>query len=86
MAGSASAARGRFLGTLVSLAAFGLYDMGVVRMPANRASLAINLVPTVALIVDWVMLGGRSRHCSSKPSRLTVASRRRRWPSPCVTA
>lgn len=46
-----------FLGTFVSLGAFGLYNMAVVRMPANRAALAINLVPAVALAAGWLMLG-----------------------------
>lgn len=46
-----------FLGTFVSLAAFGLYNMAVVRMPANRAALAINLVPAVALVAGWFLLG-----------------------------
>lgn len=46
-----------FLGVFVSLGAFGLYNMAVVRMPANRAALAINLVPAVALISGWLLLG-----------------------------
>lgn len=46
-----------YLGTFVSLAAFGLYNMAVVRMPANRAALSINLVPAVALIAGWLLLG-----------------------------
>ncbi len=46
-----------YLGTFVSLGAFGLYNMAVVRMPANRAALAINLVPAVALISGWFLLG-----------------------------
>lgn len=45
-----------YLGTFVSLGAFGLYNMAVVRMPANKAALAINLVPAVALIAGWAML------------------------------
>lgn len=46
-----------YLGTVVSLAAFGLYNTAVARMPANRAALAINLVPAVALISGWLVRG-----------------------------
>jgi drug/metabolite transporter (DMT)-like permease len=46
-----------YLGTFVSLAAFGLYNTAVTRMPANRAALSINLVPAVALLAGWLMRG-----------------------------
>jgi len=46
-----------YLGTFVSLAAFGLYNTAVTRMPANRAALSINLVPAVALLAGWFLLG-----------------------------
>ena len=46
-----------YLGTFVSLAAFGLYNTAIVRMPANRAALSINLVPAVALLAGWLMRG-----------------------------
>jgi len=46
-----------YLGTFVSLGAFGLYNTAVTRMPANRAALSINLVPAVALLAGWFMLG-----------------------------
>ena len=46
-----------FLGAFVSLAAFGLYNMAMTRMPASRASIAINAVPVVALIAGWLALG-----------------------------
>jgi len=46
-----------YMGTFVSLAAFGLYNTAVVLMPANRAALAINLVPAVALISGWFVRG-----------------------------
>lgn len=44
-----------YMGTFVSLAAFGLYNTAIVRMPANRAALAINLVPAVALLTGWLL-------------------------------
>jgi len=46
-----------YLGTIVSLAAFGLYNTAVARMPANRAALSINLVPAVALLSGWLVRG-----------------------------
>jgi len=46
-----------YLGIAVSLGAFGLYNTAVTLMPANRAALAINLVPAVALLSGWFVLG-----------------------------
>ncbi|TDB37916.1 MAG: DMT family transporter [Actinobacteria bacterium] len=46
-----------YLGTFVSLGAFGLYNTAVTKMPANRAALSINLVPAVALLTGWLVLG-----------------------------
>lgn len=46
-----------YLGTFVSLVAFGLYNTAVTRMPANRAALAINLVPAVAMLSGWLLRG-----------------------------
>jgi drug/metabolite transporter (DMT)-like permease len=45
-----------YLGAFVSLAAFGLYAMAMVKMPASQASIAINVVPVVALIAGWLAL------------------------------
>lgn len=46
-----------FLGLGVSLGAFGLYNLALSLLPAGRASLAINLVPVVALGVGWALRG-----------------------------
>ncbi len=46
-----------YLGTFVSLGAFGLYNTAVTMMPANRAALSINLVPAVALLTGWLARG-----------------------------
>lgn len=48
-----------YLGVFVSLGAFGLYNMALQRMPANRAAIAINAVPLVALVAGW-LLGGET--------------------------
>ena len=46
-----------YLGVAVSLAAFGLYNSALTLMPASRASLAINLIPAVALLAGWALRG-----------------------------
>lgn len=46
-----------YLGVFVSLAAFGLYNTALSRMPASRAALSINLIPAVALLAGWVGRG-----------------------------
>lgn len=46
-----------YMGVFVSLAAFGLYNTAVTKMPANRAALSINLVPAVALLSGWLTQG-----------------------------
>jgi drug/metabolite transporter (DMT)-like permease len=46
-----------YLGVFVSLGAFGLYNTALRSMPANRASLAINLVPAVAVLGGWMLRG-----------------------------
>lgn len=45
-----------YLGAFVSMGAFGLYAMALHRMPASRASIAINAVPLVALLAGWAGL------------------------------
>ena len=46
-----------YLGVAVSLGAFGLYNSALKLMPASRASLSINLVPAVAIVAGWALLG-----------------------------
>lgn len=46
-----------YLGLFVTLGAFGLYNMAMTLMPAGRAALSINLVPPVALVAGWLLLG-----------------------------
>jgi len=45
-----------FLGAFVTFGAFGLYNWGISRIPAARASAFINLVPVVAVILGWLIL------------------------------
>ena len=46
-----------FLGGLVTLGAFGLYNWGMSRISASRASIFINLVPVFAVTIGWGLLG-----------------------------
>ena len=41
----------------MSLGAFGLYNSALKILPANRASLAINVIPAVAVLAGWLALG-----------------------------
>lgn len=57
-----------FLGACASLGAFGLYNWGMSRIPASRASAYINLVPVVAVFLGWTLLGE-----SLNPAQLLAA-------------
>ena len=46
-----------YLGTACSLGAFGLYNSALRLLPASRAALSINLIPAVAMLAGWVLLG-----------------------------
>ncbi len=45
------------LGAFASVGAFGLYNWAISQIPATRASAFINLVPVVAVILGWTVLG-----------------------------
>ncbi|SMD08292.1 Permease of the drug/metabolite transporter (DMT) superfamily [Desulfocicer vacuolatum DSM 3385] len=46
-----------FLGSCVSLAAFGFYNWGMSKVNASRAASFINLIPVTAIIMGWLLLG-----------------------------
>lgn len=46
-----------YLGAFVTLGAFGLYNIGMSRLPAGKASAFINLVPAIAAFFGWIVLG-----------------------------
>lgn len=46
-----------FLGVFASVGAFGLYNWAMTRIAASRASVFINLVPAVAVVLGWSLLG-----------------------------
>lgn len=46
-----------FLGGACGLGAFGLYNSALKMLPANRAALAVNAAPVVAIAGGWLVLG-----------------------------
>jgi drug/metabolite transporter (DMT)-like permease len=46
-----------YLGSFVSLGAFGLYNWAISQVPAAKAAAYINLIPVLALAIGWSMLG-----------------------------
>jgi drug/metabolite transporter (DMT)-like permease len=46
-----------YLGCFVTLGGVGLYNVAVSRMPASRAAMSINLIPLVAVVAGWLVLG-----------------------------
>jgi len=48
-----------YLGTFITLGAYGLYNFGVSRLPANQAAAFINLIPVFSVILGSVLLSER---------------------------
>jgi drug/metabolite transporter (DMT)-like permease len=48
-----------YLGAVVTLGAYGLYNYGVSRIPVSRASVFINLIPVFTVVLGTVILGER---------------------------
>ncbi len=46
-----------YLGACVTLGAFGLYNWGIARVPAGRASVFVNLVPVIAVCLGVTCMG-----------------------------
>jgi drug/metabolite transporter (DMT)-like permease len=46
-----------YLGTLVTFGAYGLYNFGVSRIPANRAAAFVNLIPVFSVALGYWLLG-----------------------------
>ncbi|MBU1342452.1 MAG: DMT family transporter [Proteobacteria bacterium] len=46
-----------YLGVFVSFLSFGLYNWGVSKVAASRASIFINLIPVTAVLLGWLVLG-----------------------------
>ena len=48
-----------YLGAVITLGAYGLYNFGVSRIPAAQASSFVNLIPVFTIAMGWLVLGER---------------------------
>ncbi len=62
-----------FLGSLVTLGAFGLYNWGISQISATKASAFINLVPVFAVLFGWVLLNERLSPLQSLSACVVIA-------------
>lgn len=62
-----------YLGTCISLGAYGLYNFGVSRLPAGQASAFINLIPVLTLLMGRVLLGDELTSQQYAASALVLA-------------
>jgi drug/metabolite transporter (DMT)-like permease len=46
-----------YLGAVITLGAYGLYNYGVKHLPANLAASYINLIPIFSVLLGWLILG-----------------------------
>lgn len=62
-----------FLGSVVTFGAYFLYNYGVSRMPAGRATAFVSLIPVFAVIMGWLFLGERLSYIQFLSSGLILA-------------
>ncbi len=48
-----------YLGTFITLGAYGLYNFAVSRIPANQAAAFVNLIPVFSVMLGFILLGER---------------------------
>jgi len=48
-----------FLGTFITVGAYGLYNYGMSILPASQAAAYVNLIPVVAVLLGWLLLNER---------------------------
>ncbi len=48
-----------YLGTVVSVGAYGLYNFGISRIPASQAAAFVNLIPVFSIVFGFLILGER---------------------------
>lgn len=48
-----------FLGTVITVGAYGLYNYGMSILTASQAAAYVNLIPVVAVVLGWLMLDER---------------------------
>jgi drug/metabolite transporter (DMT)-like permease len=46
-----------YLGAVITLGAYGLYNFGLKHIPASQASAYVNLIPVFSVLMGWMMLG-----------------------------
>lgn len=46
-----------YLGVVVTLGAYGLFNYGIKYLPANQGTIFINLIPIFSVILGWLVLG-----------------------------
>ncbi len=46
-----------YLGAVITLGAYGLYNFGLKYVPANKAVSFVNLIPVISVLLGWLILG-----------------------------
>lgn len=46
-----------YLGVFITLGAYGLYNFGMSKLPANQTTAYVNLIPVITLFLGWLILG-----------------------------
>jgi drug/metabolite transporter (DMT)-like permease len=59
-----------YLGAVITLGAYGLYNFGVSRIPASQASVFANLIPVFTVLLGWLILDERFTRSQSIASIL----------------
>lgn len=75
-----------WLGVVVSIGAYGFYNLGISQVPAQVAGLSVNLLPLFTLVMAWVFLGERLSLFESLGAGMILAGILVAvWPSPRVS-
>ncbi len=46
-----------YLGAVITLGAYGLFNYGIKYLPANKGAIYVNLIPVFTVILGWLILG-----------------------------
>ncbi len=46
-----------YLGAVITIGAYGLYNFGLKHIPANKVSAYVNLIPVFSVLLGWMILG-----------------------------
>ena len=46
-----------YLGAVITLGAYGLFNYGIKYLPANKGAIFVNLIPIFSVILGWLVLG-----------------------------